>query len=125
MGPKGSKRSVAVCWKHLRQLNEPVVPFAGVIHPQNGRAEARGNILPDGQSQSDPGADTAGAVDENGASMAGGGGADHDQAQPQTVAAVLNGGLPQIAAENLAPDGIRDFIPGVLNGELEHSPPAG
>ena len=82
-----SKLPVALCGKHIRKLNQAVIPFAGIVYPQNGGAKSLRDVLPDGKGHGDPGADAVGAVDQNGTSVMGGGGTDqyHPQAQAQAV----------------------------------------
>ena len=116
-----SKLPVALCRKHIRKLNQAVIPLTGIVYPQYGGAKSLRDVLPDGKGHGDPGADAVGAVDQNGTSVMGGGGTDQYQAQAQAQAPVLYGGL--ISGEEAAAQCLRDAGAGVLNGQVKHPAP--
>ena len=91
-----SKLPVALCGKHIRKLNQAVIPLAGIVYPQNGGAKSLRDVLPDGKGHGDPGADAVGAVDQNGTSVMGGGGTDQYQPQAQAQADEIFAQLDQL-----------------------------
>ena len=88
-----------MCGQGFGKLQQAVIPFSGIIHPEYRTAEGIGEILLQHDGQSDPGTGALRLVDQYCAAVGGCGVANQNHAQTNAEPAVLNTGLAQISTE--------------------------
>jgi len=62
-------RFVKLSRQNIRKLQQAVVPFAGIVHFQNGGADVVCGSGPDGKGHGDPGSPVRGLIHQNGAAV--------------------------------------------------------
>ena len=102
-----------------------MIPLSGVVHPQDVGAKRCLLALTDGHGHGDSGTHTFRLVDEDGAPMVGGGGADEHHAEADAVPAVLQSGLAEIPGEDAAADALGNAGAAVRHAQAEHPAAAG
>ena len=98
-----------------------MVPSSGIIRMQNRRAKLGSGILPDGYGHGDSGAAILRLVYQHGTAVGSGCRTDQGHSQTQAIAAVLDGALTQIPAEECAADILRNSAAAVLNGQAQNA----
>ena len=99
----------------IGQFDQSVIPLAGVIHPEHIGADDIGRILPDSQCHGNPGACTAGMIDQDCSTVLCCCGTNQYHTKPNAKSAVLDYRLAKITVVDTAAQSLRNTGTAVLN----------